>query len=215
MKRSLALFLAVFCSFALWAAPGPVAADYFVFPSPPDVNALGNLSGAYRDFSLFSQNTLDVAGFLNAVAMPAAAHVEYTPANNTQPGWVNEAYDWPLVNGQLIQHTYVINLPSPTGGQLPVVPGLHPWNGLPGDQIVIGGVSGLLVLYNTPITLPTTAPGFLDPAFLAKVDAIVAFVPAGSTAVVYEKAPVPEPGVMLLLAGGLAAIGLLRRRRTN
>jgi hypothetical protein len=184
---------------------GPAAADYFVFPSPPDINSLGNLAGAYRDFSIFGQNTLDVAGYLNAVKMPAAAQVLYTPSNNTQPGWVNKGYDW---SGG--QHTYVINLPSPTGGQLPAVPGLHPWNGLQVDQFMIGGVSGLLVLYNVDVTLPITAQGFLDPAFLDKVTAIVAFVPGCSTAVVYEKS-LPEPGVLLLLGFGLICIAGLRR----
>jgi hypothetical protein len=187
----------------LGAATG--TADLFVFPSPPDINALGNLSGAYRDFSIFSQNTLDVAGYMNAVKLPSSAHVEYTPANNTQPGWVNKGYDWP--GGQ---HTYVVNLLSPTGGQLPYIPGLHPWNGLQGDQCMIGGVSGLLVLYNVDVTLPTTAKGFLDPSFLDKVSAIVAFVPGCSTAVVYEKS-LPEPGVLLLFGFGLIGIAGLRR----
>ena len=200
MKAILIVFL-VSVQVLLGASAG--TADYFIFPSPPDINAQGNLSGAYRDFSIFGQNTLDVAGYLNAVKLAASARVEYTPANNSEPGWVNPGYDW---SGG--QHTYVINLLSPTGGQLPYVPGLHPWNGLQGDQSMIGGVSGLLVLYNSPITLPTTADGFLDPAFLSKVSAIVAFVPGCSTAVVYEK--VPEPVTLLLLGGGLIALGIIR-----
>ena len=73
MRKLFNLLLAVIGSIALLAAPGPAAADYFVFPSPPDVNVYGNPSGAYRDFSIFSQNTLDVAGISNAVKLPAAA----------------------------------------------------------------------------------------------------------------------------------------------
>jgi hypothetical protein len=215
MKKLCMLLLAVCGVVALLIAPGPAAADYFVFPSPPDVNALGNISGAYRDFSIFSQNTLDVAGISNALKLPAAAHVEYTPANNTQPGWVNHGIDWyPDVNGPLIQHTYVINLPSPTGGQPPYIPGLHPINSLTGPDFDIGGIAGLLVLYNVDVTLPTTDPGFLDPNFLNKVTAIVAFVPGVSTAFVYEKDPVsaPEPGTVLLLGLGLAGLCVYRRR---
>jgi len=77
---------------------------------------------------------------------------------------------------------------------------------------MIGGVSGLLILYNSPITLPNTAEGFLDPAFLDKVTAIVAFVPGCSTAFVYEKVSVSEPGTLLLLGGGLIALGVIRRK---
>ena len=75
---------------------------------------------------------------------------------------------------------------------------------------MIGGVAGLLVLYNVDVTLPTTAAGFLDPVFLDKVDAIVAFAPGVSTAVVYEKCHVPEPVTLLLLGGGLIALGVIR-----
>jgi hypothetical protein len=207
MKKSCMSFLTLCGVVALLAAPGPAAADYFVFPSPPDVNVFGNPSGAYRDFSIFNQNTLDVAGISNAVKLPAAAHVEYTPANDSQPGWVNPGIDWP--GGQ---HTYVINLPSPTGGQLPYIPGLHPINSLSGPDFAPGGIAGLLVLYNVDVTLPTTDPGFLDPNFLDKVSAIVAFVPGVSTAVVYEKSQVPEPGTLLLLGLGLAGLCVYRRR---
>jgi hypothetical protein len=208
MKQAPLLALIACAVVVALAAPGPAAADYFVFPSPPDVNAFGNPSGAYRDFSIFSQNTLDVAGISNAVKLPAAAHVEYTPTNDIQPGWVNPGYDWP--GGQ---HTYVINLPSPTGGQLPYIPGLHPINGLTGPDFDIGGIPGLLVLYNVDVTLPTTDAGFLDPNFLDKVSAIVAFVPGVSTAVVYEKDPsqVPEPGTLLLLGCGLISLVGMRR----
>jgi hypothetical protein len=209
MKKLCMLLLAACGVVGLLAAPGPAAADYFVFPSPPDVNEFGNISGAYRDFSIFSQNTLDVAGISNAVKLPAAAHVEYTPANNTQPGWVNPGIDW---GGG--QHTYVINLLSPTGGQLPYIPGLHPINCLTGPDFDIGGIAGLLVLYNVDVTLPTTNAGFLDPKFLDKVSAIVAFVPGVSTAVVYEKdpVPVPVPGTLLLLGSGLSGLCVYRRR---
>ena len=207
MKKSLLLALITCTLVVALASPGPAVADKFVFPYLDRKDAWGNLLGNYRDFSIFSQNTLDVAGYMNAVMLPSAPYVEYTPANNAQPGWVNPGYDWP--GGQ---HTYVINLISPTGGRPLDVPGLHPWNGLTSSDVTVGGISGLLVLYNSPIDLPKTNAGWFDEDFLNKVDAIVAFVPGVSTAVVYEKDPVPEPASLFLLGCGLIGLVGIRKK---
>jgi hypothetical protein len=197
MKKPFFLVVILCGIFGLLAAPGTVAADQFVFVS--DMNP----HGSYRDFSVFFTGCLDLipSDFqINAMQQLTAAHVEYTPQNSSSPGWVDPAYDWPAGSGQ---HTYVLNFPSPTGGQLQNIPGLHPGTGVP----------GLLVLtYAWMDQLPTTAAGFRDAAFLDDVRAIVYFEPGVSTAVVYEKnCHVPEPGVLLLLGFGLIALAGMRR----
>lgn len=74
----------------------------------------------------------------------------------------------------------------------------------------------MLTKPNTSVILPTDLNGWLtdlgDPNFLSKVNAIVAFVPGVSTAVVYENCQqVPEPGGLLFLGFGLIALGGIRR----
>ena len=205
MKKSLMLFL-VFCGvIALLAAPGMVVADDFVFFSDP------NGQGSYRDFSIFVNFMIPNQPYLfslsNEVQLldPPYISIPYTPGPN-QPGYVDPRFfqDNNLPNQQ---HTYIINLPSPIGGQLQDIPGLSP----------ITGYSGLLVLTHVWVpVLPQTQTEWLtalqDPKFLSNVAGIVAFVPGVSTAVVYENCQqVPEPGGLLLLGSGLIALGGIRR----
>ena len=201
MKKSVKLFLACCGVIAFLVAPGIVAADTFVFPDDP------NGVGAFRNFGDLTgyEAALACVSLTNAVVLPDPAQVLYTPLNNHSPGWITYLSLNPVVYATLAdQHTYIIDLPSPTGGQLPEVPYLSPYN---------GALSGLLVLSDVPgLTLPTTLSGWEDPTFLSQVVAIVAFVPGASTAVVYEcPTSVPIPGALLLLGSGL--IGLVGMRR--
>jgi len=202
MTKSFMLFPILCCLITLLVAPGIVAADTYVFPSDP------NGVGAYRDFSIFGENTLMVAGTTNAVILPDPDQVQYKPTTATSPGYITAPWaDWP--NAPSEQHTYVVNLPSPIGGRLPEVPGLHPAN---------DAIPGLLVLSNAPnLQLPTAwhqadGLGWLDQGFLSQVNAIVAFVPGCSTAVVYEnQGTVPEPSLLFLLGPGIIALMGTRR----
>ncbi len=201
MKKSFMLLLA-FCGVIVFlVAPGIVAADTFVFPNDP------NGVGAFRNFGDLTgyEAALACVSLTNAVVLPDPTQVVYTPLNNHSPGWITYLSLNPVVYATLAdQHTYIIDLPSPTGGQLPEIPDLSPYN---------GALSGLLVLSDVPgLTLPTTLSGWENPTFLSEVEAIVAFIPGVSTAVVYENChQVPEPGVLFLLGSGL--IGLVGMRR--
>ena len=202
MKESFMVFLALCGAFAVLVAPGMAGADTFVFPDDP------NGAGAFRNFGDLTgyEAALPCVSLTNAVALPDPAQVVYTPPNNHSPGWITylSLNPTPVYATLADQHTYVINLPSPTGGRLPEIPELSPYN---------GAVSGLLVLSDaTGLTLPTTLSGWEDPTFLSQVEAIVAFIPGVSTAVVYENChQVPELGVLLLLGSGF--IGLVGMRR--
>ncbi|HUJ89815.1 MAG TPA: PEP-CTERM sorting domain-containing protein [Syntrophorhabdales bacterium] len=184
MKKSFTICLAFCIALALFVVPGMAVADN-------DVPLTG-----LRDMSLF-QSALPVVDLTNGTVLLDPPVINYTPQNANSPGW--------LIGQPLnAQNTYVIDLTDPIGTQLPAVPGLHPSE----------GVSGLLVLADTTsLSLPSTQSGWLALASSSHVEAIVAFVPGASTAVVYEKHPTsaPEPGVLLLLGSGL--IGLVGMRR--
>ncbi len=192
MKNSFMLFVAFCGVIAFLVAPGIAVADTF------DLTA-------YRDFSLFNQVVFNVVALSNAQQQHDPVIDYYTPLNSNWPGWVDPSFGLP--GGQ--QHTYVIDLSTPIGGQCQEVPGLSP----------ITGISGLLVLYRDhTLPLPTDLAGWLaaiqNPEFLSNVAGVAAFVPGVSTAVVYvnsQPPQVPEPGVLLLLGSGLVALAGIRR----
>ncbi|MGA2955489.1 MAG: PEP-CTERM sorting domain-containing protein [Thermodesulfobacteriota bacterium] len=193
MKKSFMLFVALCGVIALLVAPGIAVADTF------DLTA-------YRDFSLFNQVVFNVVDLSNAQQQHDPVVDYYTPLYSNWPGWVDPSFGLP--NGK--QHTYVIDLTTPIGGQCQEVPGLSP----------ITGVSGLVVLYrDNSLALPTDLAGWLaaskDSNFLSNVAGVVAFVPGVSTAVVYVNCTpppqVPEPVVLLLLGSGLVALAGMRR----
>ena len=202
MKKSVVLLMAFWGVVALLVAPGIAVADIFVFPSDP------NGVGAYRNFGDLTgyEAALACVSLTNGVVRPDPAQVLYTPPNSHSPGWITylSLNPTPVYATLADQHTYVINLPSPTGGQLPEVPYLSPYN---------GALSGLLVLSDVPgLTVPTTLSGWEDPTFLSQVVAIVAFVPGVSTAVVYENhQSVPIVAPLFLLGSGLMALVGMRR----
>ena len=107
MKKS-GMLLLVFCSMiALLVVPGIATADTIVLPSDPPPNPSG--INDYRSMSQFGGGDLfDLINLTNGTQQLDPAVVYYTPSNSNSPGWVN---------GLATQHTYVINLPSPAGGQ--------------------------------------------------------------------------------------------------
>ncbi len=148
MKKSCMLSLALCGAVALLVAPALAVADTYVFPSPANNNqGLGN----YRDISAFTSSILTIMMNDPGIEtiqqeLPAAAQVTYTPTTSTSPGW-----SFGRVGQGLAQITYVINLPSPTGGN-PFDPTFDSAELMHGAN----AVSGLLVLYNG-VTSPRPA----------------------------------------------------------
>ncbi len=145
MKKSFMLFLAFCGVIAFLAVPGIVAADTFVFPHDP------NGVGAFRNFGDLTgyEAALACVSLTNAVVLPDPAEVLYTPLNDHSPGWITYLLLNPVVYATLAdQHTYIIDLPSPTGGQLPEVPDLSPYNGALSGLLVLSDVHGPNITHN-------------------------------------------------------------------